>query len=85
MGINPLADFFSPPQTRPKSGPSRQAPAKGTQNILGLITEFRKFSQAMTPEKAQAEIARLLSSGEMSQQQFQELRENAKFIMQFLK
>lgn len=39
----------------------------------------------MTPEKAQAEIARLLSSGEMSQQQFQELRENAKFIMQFLK
>lgn len=52
---------------------------------MGLITEFRKFSQAMTPEKAQAEIARLLSSGEMSQQQFQELRENAKFIMQFLK
>ena len=38
-----------------------------------------------TPEQAEAEIARLLSSGQMSREQFQELKENAKFILKFLK
>ena len=52
---------------------------------MGLVSQFRQFAQNVTPEKAEAEIARLLSSGQMSQEQFQELKENAKFILNFLK
>jgi len=52
---------------------------------MGLVSQFRRFAQTVTPEKAQAEIARLLTSGEMTQDQFQELKENARFIMRFLK
>jgi len=52
---------------------------------MGLVTQFRQFAQTMTPDKAEAEIAKLLSSGQMTREQFQELRENAKFILKFLK
>ena len=50
-----------------------------------MIAEFRKFAQGMTPEKAGAEIEKLLTSGRMTKEQFEELKEQAKFFMQFLK
>lgn len=82
MGSNPLMDILSPQQ-------SRQSPPKGgfgrLGDVMGLVSQFRQFAQNVTPEKAEAEIARLLSSGQMSQEQFQELKENAKFILKFLK
>lgn len=82
MGRNPLMDVLSPQ-------PSRPSPSKGgfgrLGNVMGLVSQFRQFAQNVTPEKAEAEIARLLSSGQMSQEQFQELKENAKFILNFLK
>lgn len=82
MGRNPLLDVLSPQ-------PSRQIPSKGNfgglGDIMGLVTQFRKFAQNITPEKAEAEIAKLLTSGEMTREQFQELKENAKFILKFLK
>ena len=82
MGRNLLLDVLSPQ-------PSRQTPPKGNLgglgDIMGLVTQFRKFAQNMTPEKAEAEIAKLLTSGEMTREQFQELKENAKFILKFLK
>lgn len=52
---------------------------------MGLVGEFRKFAQATTPEEAEAQIAKLLSSGEMSREQFHELKQNAEFLLKFLK
>lgn len=82
MVPNPLMDILSPQQ-------SRQTPSKGgfgrLGDVMGLVSQFRKFAQNVTPEKAEAEIARLLSSGQMSQDQFQELKANAEFILSFLK
>ena len=82
MGSNPLMDILNPQQ-------SRQSLSRGgfgrLGDVMGLVSQFRQFAQYVTPEKAEAEIARLLSSGQMSQEQFQELKENAKFILNFLK
>lgn len=54
-------------------------------NPLAMLAEFRKFAANMTPQKAQQEIERLMQSGQMSQQQFQNLQQQAKDFMQFLK
>lgn len=54
-------------------------------NPLAMLGEFRKFARGMTPQKAQQEIEHLLQSGQMSQAQFQQLQEQAKEFMQFLK
>jgi hypothetical protein len=49
-----------------------------------MISQFRRFASGMTPEKAEQEINRLLSTGEMTQEQFTQLQEQAKAFMQFL-
>ena len=51
---------------------------------MQMVSEFRKFAANMTPEKAEQEINQLLSSGKMSKQQFEELKQQAKSFMQFL-
>lgn len=57
---------------------------KTTSNPLKMISQFRQFASGMTPEKAEQEINRLLSTGEMTQEQFTQLQEQAKAFMQFL-
>lgn len=54
-------------------------------NPLAMVAEFRKFAAGMTPQKAEAEINRLLSSGQMSREQFADLQEQAKMFAQFLR
>lgn len=54
-------------------------------NLLAMVAEFRKFASNMTPQKAQREIDRLLTSGQMSKEQFADLQKQAKDFMQFLK
>lgn len=54
-------------------------------NPLAMVAEFRKFAAGMTPQKAEAEINRLLSSGQMSKEQFENLQEQAKMFAQFLR
>lgn len=54
-------------------------------NPITMIAEFRKFAQGITPEKAQQQVQQLLSSGQMTQEQFQQLQAQAKEFMQFLK
>ena len=54
-------------------------------NPLAMVAEFRKFAAGMTPQKAQQEIGRLLTSGQMSKEQFADLQKQAKDFMQFLK
>ena len=56
-----------------------------TNNPLAMVAEFRKFAAGMTPQKAEAEINRLLSSGQMSKEQFANLQEQAKMFAQFLR
>ena len=72
---NPMSQFLqqSQPQ-RPQAN-----------NPLAMISEFRKFAAGMTPEKAKQQIDQLLSSGQMTQDQFQQLQSQAKEFMQFLK
>ena len=62
-----------------------QRSSRRPNNPLAMLGEFRKFARGMTPQKAQQEIERLLQSGQMSQAQFQQLQEQAKEFMQFLK
>lgn len=54
-------------------------------NPLAMFGEFRKFARGVTPQQAQQEVERLLQSGQMSQAQFQQLQEQAKEFVQFLK
>lgn len=54
-------------------------------NPLAMVAEFRKFAAGMTPQKAEAEINRLLSSGQMSKEHFASLQEQAKMFAQFLR
>ena len=54
-------------------------------NPLAMVAEFRKFEAGMTPQKAEAEVNRLLSSGQMSKEQFASLQEQAKMFAQFLR
>lgn len=59
--------------------------ARKQNNPLAMISEFRKFAAGMTPQNAKRQIEQLLSSGQMTQDQFQQLQKQAKDFMQFLK
>lgn len=53
----------------------------GNQNLnnpLSMIAEFRKFAAGMTPQMARQQVEQMLSSGKISQQQFQNLQQQAK-------
>ncbi len=54
-------------------------------NPMQMLSEFRKFAQGMTPQNAKAEVEKLLQSGQMSQQQFEELKQQAESFAAFLK
>lgn len=71
MARNPLLDVLNPQQAQGNSP-------------MAMLSEFRKFAQGMTPQRAQQQIQQMLSSGQMSQQQFQQLQSQAKNFMQFL-
>lgn len=73
MGINPLEDVFRPRQNRPGSNP------------LQMLAEFKKFASGMTPQQAQQQIQELLRTGQMTQQQLQQLQGMAKQFMAFLR
>lgn len=72
---NPLSQFLR--QSQPQKTTAN--------NPLAMISEFRKFAAGMTPEKAKQQIEQLLSSGQMTQEQFQQYQQQAKEFMQFLK
>lgn len=63
----------------------RNLPPRMPNNPLQMLAEFKKFARGMTPQKAEQEIIRLLQSGQMSPQQFEQLKEPAQDFMQFLK
>nr|DAF91126.1 MAG TPA: Protein of unknown function (DUF2680) [Siphoviridae sp. ctKNZ79] len=72
---NPMSQFLR------QSQPQKQQ----TNNPLAMISEFRKFAAGMTPEGAKQQVEQMLSSGQMTQEQFQQLQEQAKEFMKFLR
>ena len=54
-------------------------------NPMQMLSEFRKFAQGMTPQGAKAQVEQLLQSGQMSQKQFEELKQQAESFAKFLK
>lgn len=71
MAMNPLMDVLKPQQMQGN-------------NPMAMLQEFRKFAQGITPQRAQQQVQQMLSSGQMSQQQFQQLQSQAKDFMRFL-
>lgn len=61
----------------------RQNPQQN--NFLQMINQFKQFSQGMTPQKAEQIIKQKLQSGEMSQQQFEQLKQQAMELSKLLK
>lgn len=54
-------------------------------NPMQMIAQFRQFAKSMTPQKAQQQIEKMLTSGQMSQTQFESLKQQAQSFMQLLK
>lgn len=59
--------------------------SRAPNNPLAMVAEFRRFAQGMTPQKAEQEVNRLLSTGQMSKEQFAQLQAQAKELAQFLR
>lgn len=70
MPRNPLLDVLTPGRRAMPNNP------------LQMLAEFRKFAQGMTPEAARQQVMQLMSSGKMSQQQFEDLQRQAGDLMQ---
>lgn len=62
-----------------------QQNAKSLNNPLAMLMEFRKFAAGMTPQRAKDQVEQMLQSGKMTPQQFQQLQQQAKEFMRFLK
>lgn len=71
---NPIAQYLN--QNQQQSLPN---------NPIAMISKFRQFAAGMTPEGAKQQIDQLLASGQMTQEQFQQLQQQAKEFIQFLK
>lgn len=53
-------------------------------NPIAMMAEFRKFAANMTPQRAQQQVEKLLADGTMSQNQFQQLQQQARDFLAFL-
>lgn len=62
-----------------------QQNAKSLNSPLAMLMEFRKFAAGMTPQRAKDQVEQMLQSGKMNPQQFQQLQQQAKEFMRFLK
>ena len=72
---NPMSQFLR------QSQPQKQR----ANNPLAMISEFRKFAAGMTQEGAKQQVEQMLSSGQMTQEQFQQLKQQAAAFSEFLK
>ena len=52
-------------------------------NPLALVAEFRKFAAGITPQKAEEQVRQMLADGQMTQQQFDALKQQAQDLAQF--
>ena len=66
-------------------GKNQMQQAQVGNNPIQMIAQFRQFAKSMTPKKAQQQIEKMLTSGQMSQAQFESLKQQAQSFMQLLK
>lgn len=52
---------------------------------MAMLSEFNKFKQQMRGKDPKAMVEQLLQSGEMSQGQFNQLKQQAQMLQTFLK
>ena len=55
-------------------------PTQSGNNPLQMLSEFKRFASMTNPQNAKAEVERLLQSGQMSQQQFESLKQQAQAL-----
>ena len=60
-------------------------PTQSGNNPLQMLSEFKRFASMTNPQNAKAEVERLMQSGQMSQQQFEQLKQQAESFAKFLK
>lgn len=70
--VNPLNQFLPQSQNRPN-------------NPISMISKFREFAAGMTPDSARKQVEQLLASGQMSQEQFNQIKSQAQEFSKFLK
>ena len=66
------SSLFQRPQNRPSADDG------------GLLQRFQAFAQGITPQEAEKRLNALLSSGQMSRNQFNALANQAKQFMKFI-
>ena len=66
------SSLFQRPQNRPSADDG------------GLLQRFQAFAKEITPQEAEKRLNALLSSGQMSQSQFNALANQAKAFMKFI-
>ena len=66
------SSLFQRPQNRPSAEDG------------GLLERFQAFAKEITPQEAEKRLNALLSSGQMSQSQFNALANQAKAFMKFI-
>ena len=62
-----------------------QQPGQGMNNPIQMLQQFSEFKKTMAGKNPQAIVENLLKSGQMSNQQFEQLKQQAKTLSQFLK
>lgn len=54
-------------------------------NPIAMLAEFKKFASGITPEGAKQQVEQMLASGQMTQEQLQQLKAQAEQFSQLLK
>lgn len=64
---------------------AQQAPARQPSNPMNMIQQFAEFKRQMAGKDPQAMVQQLLQSGQMSQQQFDQLKQQAMSLQSMLR
>ena len=73
------------PQGQPQSPRSNPARNARNMNPMQMLREFGKFKKTMQGRNPQQILGKLLESGEMTQEQFEEYKSMAQDLLAFLK
>lgn len=73
--MNPILQMLGQSQSRPMT----------TSNPMQMLQQFAQFKQQMHGRDPRAMVEQLLSSGKMTQQQFDQLKQQAQMLQNFLR
>lgn len=64
---------------------AQQAPAQQPNNPMNMIQQFAEFKRQMAGKDPQAIVQQMLQNGQMSQQQFEQLKQQAMSLQSILR